>query len=391
MNKVMAANRGEIAIRIFRACTEMGIRTVAIYSHEDRFSLHRYKADEAYLIGKGKDPVAAYLNWESILELALARGVDTIHPGYGFLAENPQFARACQEKGIIFVGPSPEVMELVGDKVRARKLALDLGIPVIPGTPEPIDDSKEAVAFAREYGYPVIIKAAAGGGGRGMRVAWKEEELIKGLDMAQSEALKAFGDSRVFLEKYLIRPKHIEVQILGDQLGNLVHLFERDCSIQRRHQKLIEMAPSLNLDPFLKERLYDHALRIARAVNYVSAGTVEFLVDEEGHYYFIEVNPRIQVEHTVTEVITGRDLVQAQLRIARGESLKDIGILGQEAIKKSGYAIQCRVTTEDPTNNFLPDTGRIVAYRTAAGFGIRLDGGDGFVGLVSPLITIPSW
>jgi len=397
MNKVMAANRGEIAIRIFRACTEMGIRTVAIYSHEDRFSLHRYKADEAYLVGKGKDPVAAYLDWESILELALARGVNTIHPGYGFLAENPQFARACQEKGIIFVGPSPEVMELVGDKVRARELALDLGIPVIPGTPEPIDDSKEAVAFAREYGYPVIIKAAAGGGGRGMRVAWKEEELIKGLDMAQSEALKAFGDSRVFLEKYLIRPKHIEVQILGDQLGNLVHLFERDCSIQRRHQKLIEMAPSLNLDPFLKERLYDHALRIARAVNYVSAGTVEFLVDEEGHYYFIEVNPRIQVEHTVTEVITGRDLVQAQLRIARGESLKDIGILGQEAIKKSGYAIQCRVTTEDPTNNFLPDTGRIVAYRTAAGFGIRLDGGDGFVGArITPyydplLVKVTSW
>ena len=397
MNKVMAANRGEIAIRIFRACTELGIRTVAIYSHEDRFSLHRYKADEAYLVGKGKEPVAAYLDWEGILELALARKVDAIHPGYGFLAENPQFARACQERGIIFVGPSPQVMELVGDKVQARRLALDLGIPVIPGTPEPIDNGQDALAFAREHGYPVIIKAAAGGGGRGMRVAHRDEELIKGLDMAQSEALKAFGDSRVFLEKYLIRPKHIEIQILGDQQGNLVHLFERDCSIQRRHQKLLELAPSIDLDPFLKERLYDHALRIARAVNYISAGTVEFLVDEGGGYYFIEVNPRIQVEHTVTEVITGRDLVQAQLRIARGDSLKEIGILGQEAVKKSGYAIQCRVTTEDPTNNFLPDTGRIVAYRTAAGYGIRLDGGDGFVGArITPyydplLVKVTSW
>jgi pyruvate carboxylase len=397
MNKVMAANRGEIAIRIFRACTELGIRTVAIYSHEDRLSLHRYKADEAYLVGKGKEPVAAYLDWEAILDLAMEKGVDTIHPGYGFLAENPQFARACQERGVTFVGPSPEVMELVGDKLRARQLAIDLGIPVIPGTPEPVSETEEALSFAEEAGYPVIIKAAAGGGGRGMRVARNKDELLRSLSMAQSEAEKSFGDSRVFLEKYLIRPKHIEIQILGDQHGNLVHLFERDCSIQRRHQKLIEIAPSLGLDPFLKERLYNYALILAREVNYSSAGTVEFLVDQEGNYYFIEVNPRIQVEHTVTEMITGRDLVQAQLRISQGESLKDLGIQGQESIKKGGYAVQCRVTTEDPLNNFLPDTGRIVAYRTAAGFGIRLDGGNGFVGArITPyydplLVKLTGW
>ncbi len=397
MNKVMAANRSEIAIRIFRACTELGLRTVAIYSYEDRLSLHRYKADEAYMVGKGKEPVSAYLDWEEILDLAKEKKVDAIHPGYGFLAENAQFAKACLEKGIAFVGPSPEVLELVGDKVRARKLAQDLGVPVIPGTPHAVEDPEEALAFARENGYPVIIKAAAGGGGRGMRVAWKEEELAKSLEMAQSEARKAFGDNRIFLEKYLVKPKHIEVQVLADNQGNVVHLFERDCSIQRRHQKLLEIAPSLGLDPFLKEHLYNQAIRIGRAVKYVGAGTMEFLVDGEGHYYFIEVNPRIQVEHTVTEMITGRDLVQAQLRIARGESLKDIGILGQEVVKKSGYAIQCRVTTENPTHNFLPDTGRIVAYRTAAGFGVRLDGGDGFVGArISPyydplLVKVTSW
>ncbi len=396
LDKIMAANRGEIAIRIFRACTELGIRTVAIYSYEDRFSLHRYKADEAYLVGKGKDPVAAYLDYEEILDIAVERGVKAIHPGYGFLSENPEFARACREKGVVFIGPSPEVIELVGDKVRARKLAVDLGIPVIPGTEEAIEDLSDAVNFAESVGYPVIIKAAAGGGGRGMRVVHSRDELERLFDTARSEAEKAFGDSRVFLEKYLVAPKHIEVQILGDNYGNIVHLFERDCSIQRRHQKLIEIAPSLGIDQFLKEKLYDAALRIARVVNYTSAGTVEFLV-EDGKYYFIEVNPRIQVEHTVTEVITGRDIVQAQIRIAAGESLPDIGIRGQEFVKKSGFAIQCRVTTEDPENNFVPDTGKITVYRTAAGFGIRLDGGNGFVGArITPyydslLVKVTSW
>ena len=396
MRKVMAANRGEIAIRIFRACTELGIRTVAIYSYEDRFSLHRYKADEAYLVGKGKDPVAAYLDYHEILDIALDKGVDAIHPGYGFLAENPEFARACIERGIIWIGPEPEVLELVGDKVKAKKLAVELGIPVIPGTEEPVEFVEDAVNFADSVGYPVIVKAAAGGGGRGMRVARTREELEKIFDIAKSEAEKAFGDSRVFLEKYLRRPKHIEVQILGDKFGNIVHLYERDCSIQRRHQKLIEIAPSLGLDQFLKEKLYDAALRIARAVNYTSAGTVEFLV-EDGNYYFIEVNPRIQVEHTITEMITGRDIVQAQIRIARGESLPEIGIQGQEFVKKSGFAIQCRVTTEDPENNFIPDTGKVTVYRTAAGFGIRLDGGNGFVGArITPyydslLVKVTSW
>ncbi len=396
IKKVMAANRGEIAIRIFRACTELGLRTVAIYSHEDRFSLHRYKADEAYLVGRGKDPVEAYLDYNEILDLAEARGVDAIHPGYGFLSENPAFARACVERGLVWVGPSPEVIELVGDKTRARKLAVDLGIPVIPGTEEPVESLEDALNFAESVGYPVIIKAASGGGGRGMRVARDPEELRKFYDMARSEAEKAFGDSRVFLERYLEAPRHIEVQILGDHYGNVVHLFERDCSIQRRHQKLIEIAPARNLDQFLKEKLYDAALRIARAVNYTNAGTVEFLV-EDGNYYFIEVNPRIQVEHTVTEMITGRDIVQAQLRIARGESLSDIGIKGQESVKKSGYAIQCRVTTEDPENNFVPDTGRVTVYRTAVGFGIRLDGGNGFVGArITPhydslLVKVTGW
>ena len=396
IKKVMAANRGEIAIRIFRACTELGLRTVAIYSYEDRFSLHRYKADEAYLVGKGKDPIAAYLDYGEILDVAVENDVDAIHPGYGFLAENADFARACLERGVVWIGPPPEVIELVGDKVRARELAKSLGIPVIPGTDAPVERVEDAVNFAESVGYPVIIKAAAGGGGRGMRVANNKEELKKFYEVARSEAQKAFGDSRVFLEKYLQRPRHIEVQILGDSYGNIVHLFERDCSIQRRHQKLIEIAPARYLDQFLKERLYEAALRIAREVGYVSAGTVEFLV-EDGNYYFIEVNPRIQVEHTVTEMITGRDIVQAQIRIARGESLADIGIQGQESVKKSGYAIQCRVTTEDPENNFVPDTGRVTVYRTAVGFGIRLDGGNGFVGArITPyydslLVKVTSW
>ena len=396
--KVMAANRGEIAIRIFRACTELGIRTVAIYSYEDRLSLHRYKADEAYMVGKKGDPVGAYLDAEGIVEVALAKGVDAIHPGYGFLAENPHFARLCQEAGITFVGPSPEVLELVGDKVKARELAKSLEIPVIPGTDSPIEDPKDAIAFAKKAGFPIIIKAASGGGGRGMRIVYNEKELIENLERAQSEALKAFGDKRVFLERFLEGPKHLEVQVLGDKYGNVVHLFERDCSIQRRHQKLIEMAPAVSgIDPFLRERLYEAALRIARGVGYYNAGTVEFLVDKEGRYYFIEMNPRIQVEHTVTEQITGRDLVQAQLKIAAGLSLHEVGIKGQESVKKSGFALQCRVTTEDPENNFMPDTGRIVAYRTAAGYGVRLDAGDGFIGSrISPhydplLVKVTTW
>ncbi len=384
IRKLMCANRGEIAIRVFRAANELGVRTVAIYSHEDRVHLHRYKADEAYLVGRGASPVAAYLAVEEIVELALTSGVDAIHPGYGFLAERADFARACAQAGIAFVGPSAQVIEQFGDKTRARQLAQACGVPVVPGTPGPVDDLATARAFAEEAGYPVLVKAAHGGGGRGMRVARGPEDLEEALRAAASEAKAAFGDGAVFLEKLVERPRHVEVQVLADARGDVVHLFERDCSVQRRHQKLVEVAPAQALDPVVRDRLTGDAVRLARHVGYRNAGTVEFLVGPDNTHYFIEVNPRIQVEHTVTEEVTGVDLVQAQLRIAGGETLADLG-LSQSAISLRGCAIQCRITTEDPEKGFQPDTGRLEAYRSAGGMGIRLDGGSGYAGAtISP-------
>jgi pyruvate carboxylase len=397
--KVMAANRGEIAIRIFRACTELGINTVAIYSEEDKLSLHRYKADEAYQIGKGKGPIDAYLSIDEIIDLARKKDVDAIHPGYGFLSENAEFAEACERAGIVFIGPTPDIQRRVGDKISGRKVAIDAGVPVVPGTEDPIRSEEEALIFAKEAGYPIIIKASSGGGGRGMRVAQNQKELLEGLKSAASEAKAAFGDATVFLEKFVENPKHVEVQILGDNHGNIVHFYERDCSIQRRHQKVIEIAPSLYLTNKKRKELCDYALALANHVGYRNAGTVEFLMDKKGNFYFIEVNPRIQVEHTVTELVTMRNLVQAQIRIAQGHKLSDpeLGIKSQKDIELRGYAIQSRITTEDPTNNFAPDFGTIKAYRTAAGFGVRLDAAAGYAGAViaphydSLLVKISSW
>ncbi|MEP6655206.1 MAG: pyruvate carboxylase, partial [Myxococcales bacterium] len=384
---MLCANRGEIAVRVFRACTELGIRTVAIFSEEDRVHLHRYKADEAYLVGRGLDPVAAYLAEDEIVALAKRHAVDAIHPGYGLLSERASFARKCRDAGIKFIGPSPEAIDALGDKIAARKIAQAAGVPVVPGTDHAIRRVEEARAFADQVGYPVFVKAAGGGGGRGMRVVRAADELEESLARAQSEARKAFGDDSVFIEKLVVRPKHIEVQILGDEHGTLVHLFERDCSVQRRHQKVVEYAPAWSLPLAVRERVAADALKVARQANYTNAGTVEFLVGADGAHYFIEVNPRIQVEHTVTEVITGRDLVQAQIRIAEGHRLSDpeIGIADQAAIQQRGFAIQARITAEDPQNDFLPDTGKINVYRPAVGMGIRLDDGSGYVGArVSP-------
>ena len=397
--KILVANRGEIAIRVFRACTELGISTVAIYSHEDRLHLHRYKADEAYLVGRGKSPLAAYLEYDEIIELALAKEVDAIHPGYGFLSENSDFARACEAAGIVFIGPSAEVLDALGDKVKARHAAEQAGLPTIPGTPDAVASDESALEFASQAGYPLMVKAAMGGGGRGMAVVNDDQELVDAMAKCRSEAESAFGDATIFLERYLLQPRHIEVQVLGDRHGNLVHLFERDCSVQRRHQKVVEIAPALNLTDKQRQAIYRDALAICRQVNYSNAGTVEFLFDGEGRHYFIEVNPRIQVEHTITEVITGRDLVQAQIRVAEGYPLHDdtIRIADQAAIKKSGYCLQQRLTTEDAANGFAPDSGQITAFRAAEGFGIRLDVGAGFDGsVISPyydslLIKVCSW
>ena len=382
--RVMAANRGEIAIRIFRACTELGIQTIAIYSEEDRLSLHRYKADEAYLVGKGRAPIDAYLGIEEIVALAKRLEVDAIHPGYGFLSENADFADACERAGIVFIGPTAEMQRKLGDKVAGRKAAQAAGVPVVPGTPEPVLHDEEALLFARQHGYPIIVKAAGGGGGRGMRVARDQKQLLEGLVSARSEAKAAFGNAAVFLERYIERPKHIEVQVLGDQHGNLVHLFERDCSIQRRHQKVVEFAPSLGITQAQREAICADALKIARTVAYRNAGTWEFLVDQEGRHYFIEVNPRIQVEHTVTEQITGRNLVQAQILVAQGKKLSDpdIGIASQADVEMRGYAIQCRITTEDAQNGFAPDYGVLKAYRSPGGAGVRLDAGSAFGGAI---------
>ncbi len=397
--KVLVANRGEIAIRIFRACSELGIRTVAIYSNEDKNSLFRTKADESYLIGKNKGPVEAYLNIDEIIKLALKKGVDAIHPGYGFLSENPEFPRKCEEVGIEFIGPTSDMMSSLGDKIKSKKVANSVGVPTIPGIERAVSSEEEAVQFAKYAGYPVILKAAAGGGGRGMRVVKEEKDLINEYYSAKNEAKKAFGIDDIFIEKYLEKPKHIEVQILGDKYGNIVHLYERDCSIQRRHQKVIEYTPAFSITEEQRQNICEDAVKIAKAVNYRNAGTVEFLLDKHGNHYFIEVNPRIQVEHTVSEMVTGIDIVQSQILIAEGYYLDsdEIGIKGQESIQPRGYAIQCRVTTEDPLNNFAPDTGNIDIYRTGSGFGIRLDGGSGFTGAnISPyydslLVKVTSW
>lgn len=397
--RVLVANRGEIAIRIFRACAELGIRTVAIYSEEDKNALFRVRADESYQIGKGKTPVDAYLGIDEIIELAKSKGVDAIHPGYGFLSENVDFAKACEDAGIEFIGPTHEMMDKLGDKIKSKLVAESVGVPTIPGVEKAIKSDKEAIEFAKACGYPVMLKAAAGGGGRGMRIVRTESDLISEYRSARSEAKKAFGIDDIFIEKYLENPKHIEVQILGDKHGNLVHLFERDCSIQRRHQKVVEFTPALCLSDAQREAICSDAIKIAGAVNYRSAGTVEFLLDQDGNHYFIEMNPRIQVEHTVTEMVTGVDIVQSQILIAEGKSLDDpeINIKSQDDIKVRGYAIQCRITTEDPANGFAPDTGTIELYRSASGYGIRLDGGNGFTGSeVTPyydslLVKITSW
>lgn len=381
--RVLVANRGEIAIRVFRACRELGIRTVAIYSEEDKNSLFRTKADEAYQIGKGKTPVGAYLSIDEIIALAKAKGVDAIHPGYGFLAENEEFAKTCEEAGIEFIGPTAEMMNQLGDKIQSKIVAHSVGVPTVPGVEKAIETEAEALEFANSCGYPVMLKAAAGGGGRGMRIVRNEEELLPQFRSARSEAAKAFGIDDIFIEKYLENPKHIEVQILGDKEGHIVHLFERDCSIQRRHQKVIEFTPALCLTDEQREAICADAIKIAKAVNYRSAGTVEFLLDHTtGKHYFIEMNPRIQVEHTVTEMVTGIDIVQAQILVAEGHRLdsEEIGIKSQNDIKVTGHAIQCRITTEDPANDFMPDTGTIESYRSPGGFGIRLDGGNGFQG-----------
>lgn len=387
ITKVLVANRGEIAIRIFRACTEINVRTVGIYTFEDRYSLHRYKADESYQIGEDNDPLKPYLDIDEIIKVALECGANAIHPGYGFLSENAQFAQKCEENNIIFIGPKVSVLKSLGDKITAKEVAVANNIPIIQSNQKPLKDIDTALSEAKNIGYPIMLKAASGGGGRGMRVIRQPEELKGAFNESKREALNAFGDDTVFLEKFVENPKHIEIQIVADNYGNTVHLFERDCSVQRRYQKVIEFAPSYDLNQETKDALYKYAINICKAVDYNNIGTVEFLVDDDGSIYFIEVNPRIQVEHTVTEVVTNIDLVKTQLFIAGGYKLSDqqIKIPNQEAIKVTGYALQCRITTEDPQNDFKPDYGEITTYRSASGFGIRLDAGSVYQGaIVSP-------
>src|SRR5437773_7566625 len=400
IRKLLAANRSEIAIRIFRAANELGLRTVAIYSQEDRLALHRFKADEGYQVGAGKGPVEAYLDIAGIIALAKEKEVDAIHPGYGFLSENPALVRACEKAGIVFIGPPPNLLELLGDKTAARKLATSAGVPILPGTEKPVKSAVEAQKIAREIGYPIIVKAAMGGGGRGMRVVQDAAQLDALLEEAQGEARSAFGDASVFLEKYLPRARHLEVQILADHHGNLLHLYERDCSVQRRHQKVVEVAPAANLAAGIRSELCDAAVQLTRKANYRNAGTVEFLYDVDSQkWYFIEVNPRIQVEHTVTEMVTGIDLVRSQILIAQGHKLHEapLALPRQESVPLNGAALQCRVTTEDPANNFAPDYGKISTYRSPAGFGIRLDGGTAYAGAMltpyydSLLVKVTAW
>ncbi|MCE9528429.1 MAG: pyruvate carboxylase, partial [Planctomycetales bacterium] len=382
ITKLLVANRSEIAIRVFRSAHELGIRTVAIYAYEDRYALHRFKADEAYLVGQPGEPIKSYLNIPSIITLAKQHGVDGIHPGYGFMSENPDLCRACNEAGIVFVGPHVDALVNLGDKTFARNIAQKVNVPVLGGS-DAIKSIDEGRKIAAKLGFPIILKAAKGGGGRGMRVVKSEKEFAPSFEQAQRESLSAFGSPDVFIEKFITKASHIEVQLLGDKHGNLVHLFERDCSVQRRHQKVVEIAPAPSLDAGVRKELLQAALDIGRAVNYENAGTVEFLVDRETNkFYFIEVNPRIQVEHTVTEEVTGVDIVKSQILVAQGTPLADpeIGLPSQECIRTNGFALQCRVTTEDPTNNFMPDYGRIAHYRSASGMGIRLDAGSAFSG-----------
>ena len=400
LNRILVANRGEIAIRVMRAATELGLRTIAIFSEEDRFSLHRSKADEAYLVGKGKSPVDAYLDIEDVLRIAHAAHVDAIHPGYGFLSENPAFAEACEAAGVPLIGPTSDTMRRLGNKISARTLALEAGVPVMPASPVLPDSIADCLEHAEQIGYPVMLKASWGGGGRGMRVIESPSQLEELLPMARREAKAAFGNDEVYLEKLVRNARHVEVQIIGDSAGNLVHLFERDCTVQRRNQKVVERAPAGFLSQAQRGAMCESALKIGHAASYRNAGTVEFLQDaDSGEYYFIEVNPRIQVEHTVTEAVTGIDIVKAQIRIAAGAIIgtPQSGVPLQEDIRVSGHAIQCRVTTEDPESNFVPDYGRIVAYRSPAGFGIRLDAGTAYSGAIisrhydSLLVKVTAW
>lgn len=381
--KILVANRGEIPIRIFRTAHELSLQTVAVFSYEDRLSMHRQKADEAYMIGhRGQyTPVGSYLAGDEIIKIALEHGVHLIHPGYGFLSENPDFARKVEKAGMVFVGPSPDTIDALGDKVSARTLAIECDVPVVPGTPGPVNGFEEVKGFTDTYGFPIIIKAAFGGGGRGMRVVRDQASLKDAVERATSEARTAFGNGTIFVERFLDKPKHIEVQLLGDSHGNVVHLFERDCSVQRRHQKVVELAPAKDLPADVRDKILSDAVKLARSVRYRNAGTAEFLVDQQNRHYFIEINPRIQVEHTITEEITGIDIVAAQIQIAAGASLEQLG-LTQDRISIRGFAVQCRITTEDPSKGFSPDTGKIEVYRSAGGNGVRLDGGNGFAGAI---------
>lgn len=367
IRKILIANRGEIAVRIARACAEMDIRSAAIYTDADRNALHVKKADEAYHIGS--DPVGGYLNAHHIVDTAVSAGCDALHPGYGFLSENPELAAACARKGITFIGPSSDLIQRMGDKIEARRSMIAAGVPVLPGSEGNLSDIDQAVTLAEEYGYPVMLKATAGGGGRGIRRCGDEKELRKNYDRVISEVTKAFGSADIFLEKCLDNPRHIEVQILGDNEGDVVHLFERDCSIQRRHQKLVEIAPSPQLDDDQREYVCGLAVKAAKAVGYVNAGTVEFLLDPDGNFYFMEMNTRLQVEHTISEQITGHDVVQEQIRIASGEPLS----FTQDDVQYRGYAIQYRINAEDPKNDFLPNFGRITRYYAPGGPGVRTD------------------
>ena len=382
--KVLVANRGEIAIRIFRALSELGITTVSIYSKEDRYAMFRSKADESYPLNPQKGPIDAYLDIDTIIKIALSTGVDAIHPGYGFLSENPDFADACERNGIVFIGPGSNIMNAMGDKISSKKIAIEANVPIIPGVDYAIKEVDEAKKIAAQVGYPVMLKASNGGGGRGMRIVNREEDLEKEFNEAKNESKKAFGDDMIFIEKYLKGPKHIEVQIVGDNYGNVVHLYDRDCSVQRRHQKVVEYAPAFSIPETVRQEIFDASIRLAKTVGYRNAGTLEFLVDADNHPYFIEMNPRIQVEHTVSEMVTDIDIVQTQILIAEGYPLasEEIAIPSQESVTCTGYSIQTRVTTEDPANNFLPDTGEITVYRSGSGNGIRLDGGNAYTGAV---------
>ena len=382
--KVLVANRGEIAIRIFRALSELGITTVSIYSKEDRYAMFRSKADESYPLNPQKGPIDAYLDIDTIIKIALSTGVDAIHPGYGFLSENPDFADACERNGIVFIGPGSNIMNAMGDKISSKKIAIEANVPIIPGVDYAIKEVDEAKKIAAQVGYPVMLKASNGGGGRGMRIVNREEDLEKEFNEAKNESKKAFGDDMIFIEKYLKGPKHIEVQIVGDNYGNVVHLYDRDCSVQRRHQKVVEYAPAFSIPETVRQEIFDASIRLAKTVGYRNAGTLEFLVDADNHPYFIEMNPRIQVEHTVSEMVTDIDIVQTQILIAEGYPLasEEIAIPSQESVSCTGYSIQTRVTTEDPANNFLPDTGEITVYRSGSGNGIRLDGGNAYTGAV---------